>query len=94
MKYAYGMGRATQVCAGAMKMPFAKFLKADLIASTCWICLIGGLGYFGAASIERYKEYLKYAEVGIVIGIALIVVSSHLVSKYEMKKMPPPGPLS
>lgn len=86
MKYAYGMGRATQTCAGAIKMPFATFLKADLIASACWMCVIGGLGYFGAASMAHYKQYLKYAEVGLVIGIAIIVISSHIVSRYEMKK--------
>lgn len=89
MKYAYGMGRATQICAGAIKMPFATFFKADLIASACWMCIIGCLGYFGAASIMYYKQYLKYAEVGIVIGIVIIAVSSHIVSKYEMKRMPP-----
>jgi membrane protein DedA with SNARE-associated domain len=87
MKYAYGLGRATQVCAGTIGMSARTFIKADLLASFCWIAAIGGVGYFGAASIEHYKHYLKYAEVGILMGIVLIVIISHAVSRYEMKEL-------
>lgn len=87
IKFAYGLGRATLLRIGTLKIPTKDFIKADFCAASVWIIVIGGLGYAFSASMALLKHYMKYAEVGILIGLCVLFTVTHLVAKYGIREM-------
>lgn len=86
VKFTYGLCRATQLRCGVVGLPFRTYIKADLIAVPVWATLIATLGYLSAAGFHYFKAYLKYAELGILIGLVVIFALTHLLSKREIKE--------
>jgi membrane protein DedA with SNARE-associated domain len=77
-KFTYGLNRATLMRAGAHEMKFKSFFLTDLFTIFCWMSVIGNLAYFSSMSSSYLKHYLKYAEVGLLIGIVFMVICIHL----------------
>lgn len=80
-KFSYGFHHAVLLRAGAVKINFKRFLELDIISSLCWIALIGGLGYLSSSSAVILKQYLKYTEVGLFLGILLMIIVSHIIAR-------------
>lgn len=77
-KFTYGLNRATLLRAGAQGMEFKNFFLTDLFTIFCWTSVIGNLAYFSSMSSAYLKHYLKYAEVGLLIGIVFMALCIHL----------------
>jgi membrane protein DedA with SNARE-associated domain len=80
-KFTYGIHHAILLRAGAIRLSFKKYMWTMFSAATVWTAVIGGFAYFSSASIDLFKKYVKYGEVGLLIGIIIFFVLMHLLSK-------------
>ncbi len=86
-KFTYGLCKPILLKAGAMKISFGKFIEADLMATFLWIFFIGGLGYLSSASFLAVKHYLRYTELTLLLGIAIFILISYVVTKISKKEL-------
>lgn len=80
-KFTYGIHHGVLLRAGAIKIPFKKYFGIVSLAGTVWIFVIGLFAYFSSFSLDLLKKYVKYGEVGLLIGIIIFFVLMHLLSK-------------
>lgn len=81
-KFTYGLNHITLLRAGSRHLPLRVFLAGDLPAGLLWATAVGGLGYFSGASINLVKHYVKYAEVGLLIALAIFYLLLTLISRH------------
>ncbi len=75
----YGFHHAILIRAGALRIPKTKFVNTDLVATLCWVLLVGGLGYFSSVSFSLLRHYLRYAEFGVIfVVIAYFVLDKEI----------------
>lgn len=86
-KFVYGLHLAIIIRAGMLKIPLKKFIEADTVAAVAWILVIGILGYASGASFEAARAYLKYAEVGLAIGIVTFLLVHRYISRASRKSL-------
>jgi membrane protein DedA with SNARE-associated domain len=84
-KFTYGIHHAILLRSGALHIPFKKYFWTMFGAATIWTAVIGGFAYFSSASIDLFKKYVKYGEVGLLIGIIVFFAIMHLLSKLGNK---------
>ncbi len=80
-KFIYGLNRTTLARAGVGGMGVTKFLEADILAVVAWLFVIGGAGYALSESLEGAARYIKYAEVGLLIGLLAFIILTQILSK-------------
>ena len=80
-KFTYGLNRIALLRAGARKVPLITFLEADIMAVVAWLLIIGGISFGLSRSLAEAKKYIKYVEVGFVIGILAFIIITHIVSR-------------
>ena len=86
-KFTYGIHHAVLLRAGAMHMPFKKYFLTMSFAAITWTSVIGGLAYFSSLSIGLLKRYIKYGEVGLLVGIIIFFIIMHFLSKIGNKEI-------
>lgn len=84
-KFTYGTYHAILVRAGMLRFPIRRFIGYDAISTIVWMMVVGGLGYFSSYSFSLIKQYLKIAEVGLLIGVLFFVFLSKYISKRSIK---------
>jgi membrane protein DedA with SNARE-associated domain len=84
-KFTYGTYHAILVRAGMLRFPIRRFIGYDAISTLVWMVVVGGLGYFSSYSFSLVKQYLKIAEVGLLIGVLFFVFLSRYISKRSRK---------
>jgi membrane protein DedA with SNARE-associated domain len=80
-KFTYGINRAAIVRAGALGIPLTTFLEADIMAVLAWLGVIGGIAYKLSLSLTHASRYIRYVEIGFIIGVLAFIIITHLVSK-------------
>jgi membrane protein DedA with SNARE-associated domain len=80
-KFVYGLHRPICFRCGSLHVPRKIFIEANTAASIVWILVVAGIGYLAGASFMAARHYLKFAEIGIIVIILLIVGIMHFVSK-------------
>ncbi|MCR4306352.1 MAG: hypothetical protein NUV42_00105, partial [Candidatus Yonathbacteria bacterium] len=68
-KFIYGFHRPTLLRARLVGIGLKRFIKIAFPASIAWIAAIAVLAVLFSASIGLFKTYLKFAEIGLLIGI-------------------------
>lgn len=86
-KFTYGFHRPFLLRAGALRMPLATFLRADLFASVLWMVVIGALGYVAAASFSHLQRYVRFAEVGLALGMLLFWALSIALTRLTRREL-------
>ena len=84
-KFTYGIYHAIILRAGMLRFPIRRFIGYDAISTIVWMAAVGGLGYFSSYSFSLVKQSLKYAEIGLLIGILFFLFISHYISKRSKK---------
>lgn len=84
-KFVYGLHRPTCFRCGSLHIPHRLFFEANIIASIIWIMAVLGIGYLAGQSFMMAKQYLKFAEIGMLALLVVIVWVMHFLSK-KMKK--------
>lgn len=80
-KFTYGTYHAILVRAGMLRLPVRRFIGYDAISTVFWMAVIGGLGYFSSYSFSLIKQYMKLAEIGLLVGILFFIFLSKYISK-------------
>lgn len=80
-KFTYGLNRIALMRAGATKVPLTSFLEADIMAVSVWLSLVGGIGFILSKSFAEFARYIKYLEVGFVLGIIVFILLTQIVSR-------------
>ena len=86
-KFIYFLHRIVLVRARPCGIPFKKFFTADLVAIIAWIFTSTVLGIFFAASFSLLKGYIKYAELGLLLVIIILIAGEHYLSLYYKKRL-------
>lgn len=86
-KFIYSLHHPLLIRSGFLGLGLRRFLKIDVLASTLWIVVVGGLGYFFGTSFALMKNYLRYAEIGLLIAVIIFILVSHLLSNYTKKEL-------
>jgi len=86
-QFVFGLYHATIMRAGAIKVRFWPYFKTVFLSSIVWISLIGGLAYFSSASITLLKKYIKYGEVGLLIGFMILFAIGHIISRFGKQEL-------
>lgn len=86
-KFTYGVHKPIIVRMGMIGLPYRDFLKADCWPILAWTATIGALGYFSGLSFFLVKQYLRYAEVGLLAGLILFFIAIKLITRYSIKKL-------
>jgi len=86
-KFTYGIHDAVLLRAGATHLSFKKYFWTMFFAGAFWTTVIGGLAYFFASSIDLIKKYIKYGEIGLLIGFIIFFTIMHLLSKLSHKEI-------
>lgn len=86
-KFMYGLHRSILIRAGSAGVPLKTFIKADLLAATLWILIIGGLGYLSSASLSLFKHYIRFTEVAILLALIIFLAFDYFFSRAERKKL-------
>ena len=86
-KFAYGVHKPILVRMGMIDKSYWEFMKADLPSIIVWQAVIGSLGYFSGISFFLVKQYLHYAEIGLLIGLIFFFVIIKLATDYSLKKL-------
>ena len=85
-KFTYNLHHITLMRVGALRVPFKKYLKTDILSSIIWIISIGGLGYASSLSFSLFKKYLKFAEIGLLISLVIFFVLIKLITRFTKAK--------
>jgi len=84
-KFAYGMGHLAIMRMGALsKIGIREFLRRDFWSSLPWFLLVWGLGYGTGTVLPHLKNYLRYVEVGVALGVLALVSAQHI-TRYGAK---------
>lgn len=84
-KFLYGVNHAILCKAGALGLPLKQFMVNDLPGNIAWILIVGGLGYASSAGIVQLGHSLRYAEIGLLLGIIILTLFSRLISRFLKK---------
>lgn len=86
-KFTYGINHLTLVRTGMLRLPYARFFRIIIVTDLLWVLVIGGLGYFFGASLPILRHVLRYGEVGLLLGLLLVIglekLIRRLVDKHE-----------
>lgn len=86
-KFTYGFHHIVLARVGAKKMPFKKFISIEFLSAIIWIIVVGGLGYIAQASYAAFKHYLRFAEIGLFISLALFFIFSVFITRFLKKEI-------
>jgi len=86
-KFAYGIHHAILARAGMLKMDLTRFIEIDIVGNVLWVAVVGGLGYFLSASLPLLKYYFRYVEVGLLLGLLLLVLLQHGFAERALRRV-------
>jgi len=86
-KFTYGFHHALVARAGALGIPFRKFILDDILATLPWFVIITILGYGSSASYQFVRESLHSVQIGLVLGLLSFFIIWHLLSDKLKKKI-------
>lgn len=86
-KFTYGMHRAVLIKSGMIQVPFKKFARITCITSTIWIVVISAVSFASWKSVEIIGHSLRFIEIGLLVGVIVILVGSHLISHFAKAQL-------
>lgn len=86
-KFIVGFHHFLLARAGVLKIKYNEFFKDDFVANIAWLAIVGGLGFLSGASFVLVKEYLKFAEIALALGLFVFFILDYLVIKNLKKKL-------
>ena len=86
-KFVYFLHRIVLVRIKPNGVSFRKFFEADLIAILGWIIVSTTLGIVFASSLSLLKTTIKYAEIGMLVAVIVLMTGEHIISKLYRKRL-------
>lgn len=70
-RFVFGMRIIAGPLAGALHMPWKKFLVYNFLGAVVWVTVISSAGYLFGQHWQRVAHDLKLFDIGIVVAVAL-----------------------
>ncbi len=87
-KFTYGFNRAIITRAGMLNLKWKKLEESDILATLLWMSVVGAIAYFSSASLSYLlKDYLKYGEAALAVGIVLFIILERMISAQSKKRL-------
>lgn len=86
-KFIYFVNRFIILRARAVGLTPRQYMKADIIGGGIWFVLMSALGIIFSASYYLLKDYLRFAEVGLLLAIVLMGIAEHYLGAYFRVKL-------
>ena len=86
-KFTYGFNRAIITRAGMLNLKWKKLEESDILATLLWMAIVGTIAYFSSASLSYLKDYIKYGEVALAIGIIFFIIFEKIISAQSRKRL-------
>lgn len=84
-KFAYGIHHPLLARAGALGIPFARFLKIDSMASFLWFAIVGSAGYASSVSLALARRYLRFTEVALAAALIGFIAVEYLFRRKQAR---------
>ena len=84
VKSTIGLGWATFVAAGIVKMNFWKFVEYSVLGGIVWSGFLVAMGYFYGYMWQQIKQYIEWAGL---LAISLTIVTFAIVTLYKKYKL-------
>ena len=82
-KFTYGAHRLVLLRAGGDRLGLSRFFQSDAVATAVWITVIVSLGYFGGFALSQAKEYLRFAEAGLLLCLIALFTAEKVAKKFS-----------
>lgn len=86
-KFTYGIHHSLLVQAGVSRMSPLLYNRIIIISIIVWVAAITSAGYFFGASFEALKHYIKYGEIGLLLGLIILVLSERFIRRVANEKI-------
>jgi membrane-associated protein len=86
-KFLYGAHHAVLIRSGMLNLGFKKFIKGDLIAIPVWVSVVGGLGFFSERTLLPARQYLKFAEISLLLGLIAFFALEYFLHRLSVREM-------
>ncbi|OGH60854.1 MAG: hypothetical protein A2848_01885 [Candidatus Magasanikbacteria bacterium RIFCSPHIGHO2_01_FULL_50_8] len=86
-KFTYGFHRAVLIRSGMLRLPFWKFFRINVLTAAIWIATIAAIAFASWKSLTYIQKSLHYVEVGLIAGVVLVLIGSHLVAHLSKRKL-------
>lgn len=73
VKITTGLAFITFILAGAVRMPFKKFIYNSFLGGLVWSAFLVVVGYFFGYAAEKVSSYLEYAGIFIFVAVLLLM---------------------
>ena len=73
------------IVAGFIKMPFARFMFANILGAAAWVGSLLTIGYFLGTVWPNAEHYLGYIIIALILITAIPVISTFLRAKRKSK---------
>ncbi len=85
-KFIYGVNRATVIVSGVLRVKFALFMEAEVLASIVWVALYSIIGYFlGYAAVQMTRNATLFALL-IVSFVVVFVLLKKVFAHYYVRR--------
>ena len=86
-KFVYALNCAIVIRAGTLRLPFLRFLLADIITAVIWIAVVWPFGYFSGNLASVTASRFHYVEVGLLLAVLLFLLVKHYLAKRLKEKL-------
>jgi len=86
-KFTYGIHHIVLIRLGAFKVNLRNYIKYDIVSIIVWISVIGSLGYVSGTAFTLVKNYLRGAELWLLITVIIFLGLEFLFSRILKKRL-------
>lgn len=86
-KFVYALNCAAIIRAGALRIPFRRFLVADIATSVIWMATVWPLGYFSGSILSVTALHLRYVELALLLALLVFLFGKHFLAVVLKRKL-------
>ena len=84
-RFVPGGWTATTFTAGTVRLPWARFVAADVVGATLWAAYAAGLGYVGGETFERRPLYAFLFGLGVALLVVVVVEAARRLRRQDAR---------
>jgi membrane protein DedA with SNARE-associated domain len=85
-RFLVGIRSPIYITAGILKVPFQRFVMADMLCATIVIPLFFGVSYLFADQIQTLWQWLRTAELAVTAALVVGAIAAYFVVRYVRKR--------
>jgi membrane-associated protein len=86
------LGALVPAMAGVVRMPYRRFLAANIVGAVTWSLVVVGLGYFAGASLAAAQSLLGTVTLYVLLALAALAAAMLLTDRLRKRHRGSRGP--